>query len=148
RAAPAAGSPARTGPSGIGVAVLAAITFGAFLTLFAEASQDGAATAVLTSRVALLVGTVLVLGVLRTSVRVPLRALPKVALPGALLLVGTVSYGVATGSGLVSVVSVLATLNPVVTVGLAVVVLGERLARRQQVGVATALLGVLLLAAG
>ena len=47
-----------------------------------------------------------------------------------------------------SVVSVLATLNPVVTVGLAVVVLGERLAPRQQAGVATALLGVVLLASG
>lgn len=146
---------ARTAPqgeagvrSGIGVAVLAAITFGTFLTLFAAASEDGAAAAVLTSRVALLVATGVVLGLLRTSVRVPLRALPRVALPGALLLAGTVSYGIATGTGLVSVVSVLATLNPVVTVGLAVVVLGERLNRRQQVGVATALAGVLLLAAG
>ena len=79
---------------------------------------------------------------------VPWRVVPKVALPGLLLLVGTAAYGIATGSGLVSVVSVLATLNPVVTVGLAVVVLGERLAPRQQAGVATALLGVVLLAAG
>lgn len=134
--------------SGIGVSILAALTFGTFLTLFAAASEDGAAAAVLTSRAALLVGTVVVLAVARSSVRVPLRSLPEVALPGALLLVGTVSYGIATGTGLVSVVSVLATLNPVVTVGLAVVVLGERLAPRQQVGVGTALLGVLLLAAG
>ena len=66
----------------------------------------------------------------------------------ALLLVGTVSYGVATTQGLVSVVAVLATLAPVVTVTMAVVLLGERLARRQQVGVGTALVGVVLLAAG
>lgn len=45
-------------------------------------------------------------------------------------------------------VSVLATLNPIITVGLAVLVLGERLNRRQQAGVATALPGVVLLAAG
>ena len=70
------------------------------------------------------------------------------ALPGLLLLVGTATYGIATGSGPVSVVRVLATPNPVVTVGLAVVVLGERLAPRQQAGVATALLGVVLLASG
>lgn len=136
------------GRSGIGLSLLAALTFGTFLTLFAEASRDGAAAAVLTSRAALLVATVAVLAVGRTSVRVPLRALPRVALPGLLLLVGTAAYGIATGTGLVSVVSVLATLNPVVTVGLAVVVLGERLAPRQQAGVATALLGVVLLAAG
>ena len=96
----------------------------------------------------LLVATVVVLAIGRTSVRVPWRVVPKVALPGLLLLVGTAAYGIATGSGLVSVVSVLATLNPVVTVGLAVVVLGERLAPRQQAGVATALLGVVLLASG
>jgi drug/metabolite transporter (DMT)-like permease len=79
---------------------------------------------------------------------VPWRALPVVALPGLLLFVGTAAYGVAVGTGLVSVVSVLATLSPVVTVALAVGLLGERLARRQQVGVAAALLGVVLLAAG
>ena len=74
--------------------------------------------------------------------------LPALGVPGVLLLVGTVSYGEATTQGLVSVVAVLATLAPVVTVSLAVVLLGERLARRQQVGVVTALLGVVLLAAG
>ena len=128
--------------------MLAALTFGTFLTLFAAASQGGAAPALAISRLAVLVGTVVVLLVARSPVRVPVRAVPTVALPGLLLLVGTAAYGVATGTGLVSVVSVLATLNPVVTVGLAVVVLGERLAPRQQVGVGTALLGVVLLAAG
>ena len=84
----------------------------------------------------------------RRSVRVPAASVPALAVPGLLLLVGTVAYGEATTRGLVSVVAVLATLAPVVTVGLAVVLLGERLARRQQLGVATALLGVVLLAAG
>lgn len=60
----------------------------------------------------------------------------------------TVAYGTATTKGLVSVVAVIATLSPVVTVGLAVVVLGERLAARQRLGVVTALAGVVLLAAG
>lgn len=144
--------PARSGPAlpaaGIGLSVLAALTFGTFLTLFAEASQDGAATAVLTSRTALLVCTVVVLLLLGQPLRAPLRQWPRLAVPGLLLFVGTAAYGLATGTGLVSVVSVLATLAPVVTVGLAVVLLGERLAGRQQVGVAVALAGVVLLAAG
>lgn len=134
--------------AGLLLSLTAALTYGTFLTLFAEASQDGPATAVLTSRIALLIATVGALVLLRQRMTVPLRALPLVSVPGLLLVVGTVSYGVASSTGLVSVVSVLATLNPVITVGLAVLVLGERLNRRQQVGVATALAGVVLLAAG
>lgn len=125
-----------------------ALAFGGFLTLFGAASDAGAPEAVFTSRLALVLCTGAVVAVRRLPVRVPRRGLPAVALPGLLLLVGTVSYGIATTQGLVSVVAVLATLAPVVTVALAVVVLGERLAPRQQVGVATALTGVVLLAAG
>ena len=65
-----------------------------------------------------------------------------------LLLIGTAAYGVATTKGLVSIVSVIATLSPVVTVALAVVLLHERLAGRQRLGVTIALAGVVLLAAG
>ena len=147
RSAPPVGEPVQR-KAGVALSLAAALTYGTFLTLFAAAAQDGPATAVLTSRAALLVATVTVLLVLSKPMAVPLRALPLVALPGLLLFVGTASYGIATSTGLVSVVSVLATLNPVITVALAVVVLGERLNRRQQVGVATALLGVVLLAAG
>ncbi len=100
------------------------------------------------SRAALVVCTAGVLLARRRSIRVPAGVVPALAVPGVLLLVGTVSYGEATTQGLVSVVAVLATLAPVVTVTMAVVLLGERLARRQQVGVVTALLGVVLLAAG
>jgi drug/metabolite transporter (DMT)-like permease len=46
------------------------------------------------------------------------------------------------------VVSVLARLSPLVTVALAVVLLRERLGGSQQVGLATATAGVVLLAAG
>ena len=134
--------------AGLLLSLTAALTYGTFLTLFAEASQDGPATAVLTSRVALLIATVAVLVLLRQPMTVAAKDLPLVAVPGLLLVVGTAAYGVASSTELVSVVSVLATLNPVITVGLAVLVLGERLNRRQQVGVATALIGVVLLAAG
>lgn len=130
------------------LALTSALFFGGFLTLFGAASDDGTSWAVFSSRVSLVVCTSAVLLARRRSIRVPGRALPALALPGLLLLLGTVSYGVATTQGLVSVVAVLATLSPVVTVALAVVLLGERLARRQQAGVVTALAGVVLLAAG
>ena len=147
-AAQPAGDPRQATPRTIALAVLSAVTFGGFLTFFGAASEQGALWAVLSSRTSLVVSTALVLAARRRSIRVPAGALPALALPGLLLLVGTVAYGVATTKGLVSVVAVLATLAPVITVGLAVVVLGERLARRQQVGVVTALVGVALLAAG
>ena len=130
------------------LAMLSAVAFGGFLTLFGRASDAGVPWAVLSSRVALVVCTATVLGVRRVRVRMPVRAVPAAALPGLLLLTGTVAYATATTKGLLSVVSVIATLSPVVTVGLAVLVLKERLAARQRLGVATALVGVVLLAAG
>lgn len=142
------GQTASAAPRTLLLAAGSALAFGGFLALFGAASAASPPWAVFTSRLALVVCTAAVVVGRRLPAAVPRRGLPAVALPGLLLLVGTVSYGVATTEGLVSVVAVLATLAPVVTVALAVVVLGERLARRQQLGVATALTGVVLLAAG
>jgi drug/metabolite transporter (DMT)-like permease len=50
--------------------------------------------------------------------------------------------------GLLSVVSVLATLYPVVTVLLAKLILGERVQRTQDIGVVVALVGAVLITAG
>lgn len=133
---------------GLWLAASWAVCYGAFLSLFAEASKGGRVWAVFDSRVALLV-TALALPLLRrTSLSLPRSALSLAAFNGLLILGGVVAYGRATAAGLVSVVSVLATLSPVVTVALAVLLLRERLARWQQVGLATTVLGVVLLAAG
>lgn len=130
------------------LALLAALTFGGFLTLFGRASDAGVPWAVLSSRVALVACTGAVLAAGRVPVRLPARGVAAAAVPGLLLLSGTIAYATATTTGLLSVVSVIATLSPVVTVGLAVALLGERLAARQRAGVVTALVGVVLLAAG
>ncbi len=135
-------------PIGLWLAGLWAVFYGTFLSLFAEASKGGRAWAVFDSRMALLV-TALALPLLRgATLRLPRSAVPLAAVNGLLILAGVLTYGLATATGLVSVVSVLATLSPVVTVALAVVLLHERLARRQQVGLALAVAGVVLLAAG
>jgi drug/metabolite transporter (DMT)-like permease len=57
-------------------------------------------------------------------------------------------FAVASTKGLVSVVAVLASLYPVVTVALARVVLHERLRAIQRIGAAAALAGVVLISAG
>ncbi len=68
------------------------------------------------------------------------------AVPGLLLVSGTVLYIAAAGHGQLSLVSVLGSLFPVVTVGLGVVLLGERLSGVQAVGVTATLAGVVLIA--
>jgi drug/metabolite transporter (DMT)-like permease len=57
-------------------------------------------------------------------------------------------YALATTHGLLSVVSVLGSLYPAVTVVLARFVLAERIARMQEVGVVLALAGVIAISAG
>lgn len=84
----------------------------------------------------------------RRSVRVPLRLLPGVALLGALSATAMTSFLLASRTGLLALVAVLAALYPAVTVLLARVVVGERLAALQRVGVALAIVGVLLIAIG
>lgn len=135
-------------PRTLALAALSAVFYGGFLTLFGAASESDPPWAVFSSRVSLLLCTATFVLVRRVPVRIPAADLPAVAVPGVLLLTGTVAYGVAVTQGLLSVVAVLATLAPVVTVGLAVLVLGERLAPRQRIGVGAALVGVVLLAAG
>ena len=53
-----------------------------------------------------------------------------------------------SSSGFVSIVSVLSSLYPVITIALAVVLLRERPTREQAVGGAAALAGVALISAG
>ena len=56
-------------------------------------------------------------------------------------------FAFASNQGLLALVSVLGSLYPVVTVLLAHVLLGERLTRTQQGGIAVALVGVAAIAA-
>jgi drug/metabolite transporter (DMT)-like permease len=61
---------------------------------------------------------------------------------------GNVFFAAASAHGIVSVVSVLASLYPVATVVLARLVLRERVQRSQELGVVLALAGVVLVSAG
>jgi drug/metabolite transporter (DMT)-like permease len=73
--------------------------------------------------------------------------LPLLAV-GVLDTSATGLYVAATGEGLTSVVSVVASLYPAFTIMLAFALLHERLARPQAAGAAGALAGVGLMAAG
>lgn len=143
---PSAGTTRRT--EGLGWALAAGALFGTFLATYAGAAADSSPGALLWSRVALVATTGLGILLLRAPVRVRPRDGALVVVPGLLLALGTFAFGEATRIGLLSVVSVIATLNPVVTVVLAFVVLRERPATVQRIGAGLALAGILLLAAG
>lgn len=66
--------------------------------------------------------------------------------PGVLLLSGTLVYILAADRGQLSVVAVCASLAPLVTVGLAIAVLGERVSRAQVLGLVAAVAGICLIA--
>ncbi len=132
----------------IGLALVAALGFGLFFVgLRAGARSDPwwAAFAGRGTSTALLCLAALAV----SSARSGGWRLPPVLLLIGLLDVGAnVLFALATRHGLLSVVSVLSSLYPLATVLLARAVLGERVARVQEMGIAVALAGVLLIAAG
>ena len=74
--------------------------------------------------------------------------LPVLVAVGVLDTGGNVCFAAASTRGLISVVSVLASLYPVGTVLLARATLHERIARIQELGVVATLTGVALISAG
>lgn len=130
------------------LAGVAALGFGLALLFIARGSESSAGMTLLVMRLTTV--TVLGAGALarRRGPGVRARDLPVLAAVGIGDASANAAYAVASQSGLVSVVAVLASLYPVVTVVLARQVHGERLRRIQTVGVVGALAGVLLLAGG
>lgn len=144
----ASGGPGPRATAGIGWALLAGALFGTFLATYAGAAAESSAGALLWSRVALVASTGIAILVLRAPIRARPRDGALVVVPGLLLALGTFAFGEATRTGLLSVVSVIATLNPVVTVVLAFLLLRERPAPVQRLGAVFALVGIVLLATG
>jgi drug/metabolite transporter (DMT)-like permease len=133
--------------AGAAWALLAAIGFGIFYTAIKPASESGVFWATGISRVTLLAVYLIAARIVTAELKAPLARLPVLAIPGLLLFAGTISYAEATHRGDLSVVSVLGSLFPIVTIALAFVVGGERLSRVQGIGVAAAIAGVVLVSA-
>jgi drug/metabolite transporter (DMT)-like permease len=128
-------------------AVAGAVGFGLLLTALPPASEHGRFWALLDARIALVAFLLVLFLSRRAETRVPVYALPRLTLPGLFLIAGTLLYVLATEHGSVSIASVCASLNPVVTVTLSLALLGERLTRTQALGIAAAIAGVALIAA-
>jgi drug/metabolite transporter (DMT)-like permease len=126
-------------------AAASAAAFGVFLTALPKASEHGRAWALLDARLALVALIALWAGRELRAIRF-VRGSALFAIPGVLLVLGTIMYTTATAHGQLSLVSVLGSLFPIVTVALGMGLLGERLSRFQAVGVAAALTGIALIA--
>lgn len=132
----------------VGLAVIAALGFGSFLIAMAAASKHSVPWALLSARTSSVAILFVVTLVARAPRRVPRRDVPSVAAVGGLDLSANALYGVASTKGILSVVAVCGSLYPVATIVLARLVLSERVRRVQEVGIAAALIGVALIAAG
>jgi drug/metabolite transporter (DMT)-like permease len=129
------------------LALVAGGAFGVLFILLADTSEDSGLWPVFGARLASATLVTVVLLALRRPVRVPpvgTRAL--VAGAGVLDVAANGLFVYASRAGLLSLVAVISSLYPAITVVLARVVLDERTDRRQQVGLVAALTGVVLIA--
>jgi drug/metabolite transporter (DMT)-like permease len=132
--------------SGVGLAVLAALGFGLFYVALREAGRADLLWALLVHRATTSTLSLLLVAVRVRSVQLTVGdAAPLVAV-GILDVGANALYAMASTLGMVSLVSVLASLYPAVTVVLARVLLRERMAPAQAAGAVAALGGVALIA--
>lgn len=129
------------------LALVAAVGIGLMLLGYDETAKHDALWAMLGGRVSSACFFAVVLLVLRPRIGMRRSALPGIVAVGILDTSANGLFALATTQGYLSIVGVIGSLYPVTTVVLAYVVLRERLARRQLVGVLAALAGVAVIAA-
>jgi drug/metabolite transporter (DMT)-like permease len=134
--------------AGVGLALLAALGFGGYFPPMHTAGNADFWWASLIFRLTSTCVILAAVAVRRPALGVPAVQIPVLALIGTCDMLGVLLFAAASTSGLVSITSVLASLYPIVTVLLARVVLKERVARSQEIGVVLTLTGVALISAG
>lgn len=134
--------------AGVGLALVAALGFGLYFVFLDRAAEASVPYAVSTARgVSSLIAVAAALAV-GASLRPEARHVPVLVLVGLCDVAANVLFGLASTRGFLSVVSVLSSLYPIVTVGLAALLLHERIAPAQRLGVAGALGGAAMITAG
>jgi drug/metabolite transporter (DMT)-like permease len=134
--------------AGVGLALFAALGFGCYFPPMHAAGEADFWWAAFLFRIT---STSVILSaalVRRPPLAVKGLDLPLILLVGVGDMTGNLLFAAASSQGLVSIVSVLASLYPIVTVLLARIVLGERVARSQEAGVVLTLAGVAFISAG
>jgi drug/metabolite transporter (DMT)-like permease len=130
------------------LAALAALAYGFVMVFYAQSAESDPYWGVFLAKTV----TVALFALAFVAVRPDLKLTRAAALPllavGVFAVGGNALFSVASTLGYLSVASVLSSISPVFLVVLAYVFLHERLSWAQQLGVASALAGVALIAAG
>ncbi|HEX5901301.1 MAG TPA: EamA family transporter [Solirubrobacteraceae bacterium] len=138
---------ASAGRLSVGLALVAAVGFGSYFVLSDAAADDSVLWLLALSRI--IPVPALAVFAWRRGLRPPAaRSTLVLAAAGTLDCGATALYGVANTKGALSIVAVVGSLYPVMTLVLARAVLGERIRPVQKAGVAAALAGVAMIAAG
>jgi drug/metabolite transporter (DMT)-like permease len=136
------------GRASIGLAAIAALGFGTFFLLLDSASGPEPAWTVVAARIGGVAALLVAAAAVRPSMRIPRSMAPVLVAIGFCDVLANSLFAVATNHGLLALVSVAGSMYGAVTVLLARVFLGERLAGVQRLGVALAFAGVAMIAAG
>ena len=141
----------RTGAKPIALAALAAVCFGVAMVMLAQGAKANPLMSLWGMRATSVSGlTLVLLGLTTSGARFAMRAadVPLIVLAGLGDAGANLLFSFASLRGYLSVVSVLASLYPAMTVVLARVVLRQRLLPVQLAGIAAALGGVVLVSLG
>jgi len=130
------------------LACLAAVAFGLFLVFVAIGAETSAVMTMTAQRTTSVVLVLIVVALTRTTGGVRPRDAGWLIAIGAFDVLANLLFGLAATAGMLSIVSVLGSLYPVVTVLLAWLILKERLNPVQYVGVTIALIGVAAISFG
>jgi drug/metabolite transporter (DMT)-like permease len=133
---------------GVGLALLSAVGFGCFFLAIDVASDADVFWSILVNRMTAVAILAVAVVAVRPRLGVGSADLRGLVLIGALDITANSLFATASTEGLVSVVSVLASLYPVVVIVLARGLLRERVQRLQLAGAFGALAGVALITAG
>jgi drug/metabolite transporter (DMT)-like permease len=140
------GGERRTAARPLWLAGLAAIAFGVVFVSIAHGAEHSTLMTLVVMRAVAIAFMIVIARATVTSLRVGRQDAPMLFVVGAFDVGANATFAYASRHGLLSVVSVLSSLYPAMTVVLARAVHAERLAKVQLFGVVGALAGVVLIA--
>jgi len=138
----------RISMAAIGLGLFAAVAVGSALLLIDSAAEDEPTWAIVAMRTGGASALCLAALVTRPRISVDRASVAPLLAIAVLEITANLLFAVATNHGLISLVSIAGSLYSAVTVILAWIILGERLAGAQRAGVVLALAGVAAIAGG